>query len=103
MFLFTQLGPIWGIPVLIVLGIFLFAPNPILLSVVNNTKTDNKTFINGIYFTINFLLNSVMVMVMGFIADRLGLDMAYKLSVIGGIASIPFIWTMKKDGYSERA
>ena len=102
MFLFTQLDPIWGIPVLIVLGIFLFAPSPILLSVVNNTKTDNKTFVNGIYFTINFLLTSVMVMVMGFIADKLGLDTAYKLSVIGGVLAIPFIWTMKRDGYSER-
>jgi FSR family fosmidomycin resistance protein-like MFS transporter len=102
MFLFTQLDPIWGIPVLIVLGIFLFAPNPILLTVVNSTDTPNKTFINGIYFTINFFLNSLMVMVMGFIADRLGLDTAFKLSVIGGIVAIPFIWTMKKDGYSEK-
>jgi len=102
MLLFTQLDPVWGIPVLIVLGIFLFAPSPILLSVVNNTKTDNKTFVNGIYFTINFLLNSLMVMVMGFIADKLGLDTAYKLSVFGGIIAIPFIWTMKRDGYSER-
>lgn len=101
MALFTQLDPILGIPVLLVLGVFLFAPNPILLTVVNSTKGPNKTFVNGIYFTINFLLNSIMVMIMGFIADRIGLGMTLKISVIGGIAAIPFIWSMKKENYTE--
>jgi FSR family fosmidomycin resistance protein-like MFS transporter len=100
MYLFTLLDPVWGIPVLIILGVFLFAPNPILLTVVNSTQSANKTFINGIYFTINFFLNSVMVMIVGFLADKLGLETAYKLSVLGGILAIPFIWTMKKDGYT---
>jgi len=101
MALFTQLDPIYGIPVLLILGVFLFAPNPILLAVVNNTDGPNKTFINGIYFTINFLLNAVMIMIMGFIADRIGLAMTYKISVLGGIAAIPFIWSMKKGSYTE--
>lgn len=100
MFLFTQLDPLYGIPVLLVLGVFLFAPNPILLTVVNSIDSPNKTFINGIYFTINFLLNSVMVMIMGFIADRIGLNLTYQLSVFGGIAAIPFIWRMKKTSYT---
>lgn len=102
MFAFTQVNPLLGIPILILLGVFLFAPSPILLTVVNSTKGPNKTFVNGVYFTINFLLNSLMVMVMGFLADRLGLNMAYKLSVLGGLLAIPFIWNMKKEGYSEK-
>ena len=100
MFIFTQVNAFWGIPVLIVLGLFLFAPNPVLLTVVNEIETDHKTFINGTYFTINFLLNAVMVLIMGWIADRIGLDMAYKFSIIGGVLAIPFIWSMKKESYS---
>ena len=101
MLAFTQVNPLLGIPILIVLGIFLFAPNPILLTVVNSTDGPNKTFVNGIYFTINFLLNSLMVMIMGFLADKFGLELAYQLSVAGGVLAIPFIWRMKGEGYSE--
>ena len=101
MLLFTQVNAFWGIPVLILLGLFLYAPNPILLTVVNSTVTEHKTFINGVYFTINFLLNAIMVMVVGWIADRIGLETTYKLSVIGGFLAIPFIWSMKKSIYSE--
>ncbi len=96
----TQVNAYWGIPILLILGAFLFAPNPILLTVVNNTHTEHKTFINGLYFTVNFLLNAVMVMVIGWMADRIGLELSYQLSVIGGILAIPFIWTMRKDAYS---
>jgi len=99
MFAFTQVEGVWGIPLLIIIGIFLFAPNPVLLSVVNNTKTSHKTFINGLYFTINFLLNAIMVMFVGWLADRIGLDLTYKLSVIGGVLAIPFIWSMKSETY----
>ncbi len=101
MTLFTLLDPIYGIPVLLILGLFLFAPNPILLAVVNNTDGPNKTFVNGIYFTVNFLLNAVMIMIMGFIADRIGLPLTYKISVLGGVVAIPFIWSMKKGSYAE--
>lgn len=101
MALFTLLDPVYAIPVLLIMGLFLFAPNPILLAVVNNTEGPNKTFINGIYFTINFMLNAVMIMIMGFIADRIGLAMTYKISVLGGIVAIPFIWSMKQGSYTE--
>ena len=97
MLLFTQVNVFWGIPVLIVLGIALFAPSPVILSVVNNSKTKHLTFINGMYFTINFLLNAVMVMLMGWIADSIGLDMAYLISVVIGLAAIPFIWSLKEQ------
>jgi FSR family fosmidomycin resistance protein-like MFS transporter len=97
MLLFTQVNAFWGIPVLIVLGIVLFAPSPVILSVVNNSKTRHLTFINGLYFTINFLLNAVMVMIMGKIADAIGLKTAYMISVAIGIIAIPFIWSLKED------
>jgi len=101
MLIFTQVSVFWGIPVLILLGIFLFAPGPVLLSVVNSSKTANLTFLNGVYFTINFLLNAIMVMIMGWIADHIGLSNTYLLAVAIGILAIPFIWKMRKESYSE--
>ncbi len=97
MLLFTQVDAFWGIPVLIVLGVVLFAPSPVILSVVNNVKTKHLTFVNGLYFTINFLLNAIMVMIMGRIADSIGLDLTYLISVIIGMGAIPFIWSLKEQ------
>ena len=97
MLVFTQINIFWGIPVLIVLGIVLFAPSPVILSVVNNSKTKHLTFINGLYFTINFGLNAIMVMIMGKIADWIGLDTAYLISVAIGLIAIPFIWSLKEE------
>lgn len=96
MLLFTQVGAVWGIPVLIVLGLFLFAPSPVILSVVNNVNSRHLSFVNGVYFTINFLLNAIMVMVMGKIADLIGLHTAYLISVAIGFIAVPFIWTLKE-------
>ncbi len=96
MLLFTQVNSFWRIPVLIIMGFFLFAPSPVILSVVNDVKTKHLTFINGLYITINFLLNAVMVMIMGWIADRIGLNMAFLISVAIGMGAIPFIWSLKE-------
>ena len=101
MLLFTRIDPYFGIPVLIILGVVLFAPSPVILSLVNNSKTKHLTFINGLYFTINFLLNAIMVMVMGKIADAIGLDNAYLISVLIGFVAVPFIWSVKEE-YQEK-
>ena len=54
MLLFVEVNPVYGIPVLILMGIFLFSPGPILLSVVNSSGTPHITFLNGVYISINF-------------------------------------------------
>jgi len=101
MLLFTQVNVFWGLPVLVLIGLFLFAPGPVLLSVVNSSKTRHLTFLNGMYFTINFLLNALMVLIIGRVADYIGLHNTYLLSVGVGLLAVPFIWTMKKDNYGS--
>ncbi len=101
MLLFTRVNVFLGIPLLIILGVFLFAPGPVLLSVVNSSRTMNLPFLNGIYYTINFFLNAVMVMIIGWIADQIGLPNTYLLSVGVGLLAIPFIWRMKFESYGE--
>jgi FSR family fosmidomycin resistance protein-like MFS transporter len=101
MLVFTQVSVGWGIPLLILTGIFLFAPGPVLLSVVNSSRTEHLTFLNGVYITINFFLNALMVMIIGWIADLIGLKNTYLLSVGIAFLAIPFIWRMKKESYTD--
>jgi FSR family fosmidomycin resistance protein-like MFS transporter len=98
MWLFIILNGRFVIPVLIVTGFFLFASSPVLLALVHDIDSRRMSFINGVYMTLNFTLNSLMVLIVGFAADRIGLDLAYKISALAAAGSIPFVIFMKPTG-----
>jgi len=80
---------------LILLGFFLFAFTPVLLAIVNESKTEFPTFLNGIFMTINFLTSAIAIAIIGFSADWLSLQTTYFLSAIIGLAAIPFVLRIK--------
>jgi FSR family fosmidomycin resistance protein-like MFS transporter len=95
MYLFVALDGKFTIPVLIVTGFFLFASGPVLLALVHDIDSRRMSFINGIYMTINFVLGSLMVLAVGFAADRIGLDLTYRISAFVALGSVPFVLFMK--------
>ena len=91
MFWFTVNEVSWlNYPLLIVLGFLVFAPGPILLSLVQQTDSEHPEFINGVYMTINFISGSLAVLLVGFLSDLLTLHTTYILTAIFGIGAIPF-------------
>ncbi len=98
MWLFSALNGRFVIPVLAVTGFFLFASSPVLLALVHDIDSKRMSFINGVYMTLNFTLNSLMVLIVGFAADRMGLDLTYKISALAAAVSIPFVIFMKPVG-----
>ena len=91
MWIFISLNGSFMIPLLILMGFFLFASGPVLLALVQDTDSDHPSFVNGIYMTISFGVSSLMVLLIGFLGDRFGLIITYKICAIISIASIPFI------------
>jgi len=79
------------VPLLIVMGFFLFASGPVLLALVQDTDSDHPSFVNGIYMTISFGVSSLMVLLIGFLGDHYGLILTYRICAILSISSIPFI------------
>jgi len=77
-------------PLLSLLGIFMFANGPIMLSVIHELETDMPTFINSVYMTINFSISSIVVLAMGLFGDTLGLDTTYTIAAILAYVAIPF-------------
>ncbi len=102
MWLFLVLDRKFAIPVLIAAGFFLFASGPVLLALVNDIDSRRMSFINGIYMTLNFTLSSLMVLVVGFVADRIGLDLTFKISAIVALGSIPFAIFLKPVAHAGR-
>lgn len=97
MWLFVIAEGKFVIPVLILSGVFLFAIGPVLLALVHDIDSKRMSFINSIYMTLSFTLNAVMVLLVGFAADRIGLDLTYRISAFLAAGSIPFVLLLKSD------
>jgi len=81
-------------PLLSLLGIFMFANGPIMLSVIHEVKTKMPTFINSVYMTINFSISSIVVLAMGIFGDKIGLDITYTIAAVLAYLAIPFAMSL---------
>jgi len=97
MWLYTTLDKSFAVPLLILLGIFMFAATPVLLAVVNDIDSEHSAFLNGIFMTINFLFSALAVVIVGVMGDIIGLELAYSISPLFGLLAIPFIIRLKES------
>jgi FSR family fosmidomycin resistance protein-like MFS transporter len=95
MLLFMHVSGWLVIPVLIVSGFFLFAAGPVLLAVVQQNSRGNASFINGVYMTTNFVISSLMVLLVGACADSMGLEATFRLTAFIALGSIPFAFLLQ--------
>jgi len=77
-------------PLLALLGIFMFANGPIMLSVIHELDTKMPTFINSVYMSINFSISSIVVLAMGMFGDTLGLTLTYNIAAVLAFVAVPF-------------
>ena len=102
MWIFISSNGSFMIPLLIVIGFFLFASGPVLLALVQDTDSEHPSFVNGIYMTISFGVSSLMVLLIGFSGDSFGLIITYKISAVISVASIPFILMINNKNYLRK-
>jgi len=84
-------------PLLALLGIFMFANGPIMLSVIHELDTKMPTFINSVYMSINFSISSIVVLFMGAFGDMIGLDATYEIAAIMAFIAVAFAFNMKES------
>ena len=85
------------LPVLVIHGLFLFAPGPLFLTLVQETGTDRPAFVNSVYMTISFSISSIMVLVAGFAGDWAGLENTYKFFTWFAFLAIPCAMLLEND------
>ena len=88
-FLFSS-TPYTMFPLLALLGIFMFANGPIMLSIIHELDTEMPTFINSVYMSINFSVSSLMVLAMGIFGDAIGLETTYTIASFLAYIAIGF-------------
>ena len=76
---------------LLICGFMLLSTTPVMLALIQEHATDSPATANGIFMMTAFLARSSVVILIGLIGDRTGLETAYYVSVFAGLAGIPFI------------
>lgn len=95
LFVFISTSGVFSFIVLLILGFFLFAFTPVLLAIVNESKSEFPTFLNGVFMTINFLTGAFTVSLIGISADFFSLESTYNIAAFIGLATIPFVIKLK--------
>ncbi len=96
MWAFITANKMLMIPLLIIMGFLLFASGPVILALVQETDTERPAFINSIYMTINFGISSLMVLIVGILGDKIGLELTYQICAVLAFVSTPFIFILPK-------
>ncbi|NQT76385.1 MAG: MFS transporter [Bacteroidetes bacterium] len=95
MLLFVHLSSAWSIPILILMGLSLFGSTPIILAMIQNKANDRPAFFNSIFMLISFFISAVLVVGIGAVADRIGLQLTYEICGWLAFGSVPFVLALK--------
>ena len=79
---------------LVVLGFTLLSTTPVMLALVQEHAGKSPATTNGFFMMISFLARSAVVVVVGLVADMIGLRATYGISAGLGLTAIPFIWKL---------
>lgn len=97
MFLFLQVhGPL-QVPLLLLLGFFAISITPVIMAIVQENFPENRSFANGIYMAINFVLSSTAILLVGKIADLSSLRLTFYISAGIILFGLPFIRLIPKS------
>ena len=89
--LFTMLDGWPRLLVLLFIGFTLLSTTPVMLAMIQEHAKDNPSTANGLFMMISFMSRSAVVVVVGFIADFIGLKSTYVISALMGLVAIPFV------------
>jgi MFS transporter, FSR family, fosmidomycin resistance protein len=93
MMIFILFRDAMAYPILAVIGFFLVGHQSVILATIHDTDTSHLPFLNGIYMTTNLFLNAFMIMLVGWLADHIGLIKTFWIS--SGIAIFSVFFAMR--------
>jgi FSR family fosmidomycin resistance protein-like MFS transporter len=88
------------VPVLFVLGFMANSSSPVLLAMVQESARDHPATANGIYMALEFVGGAIITVIVGVIADAIGLRMAFALSAVVAICAVPFVFLLPRPKHS---
>ncbi len=77
-------------------GMSSFVANPAFLTMVQTQFKSNRSLANGVYMASSFILRSVVVVIVGALADRFGMRPVFVGSALGALLAVPLIFLLPK-------
>ena len=82
---------------LIFCGFTLLSTTPVMLALVQEHAGASPSAANGLFMMISFLARSAIVVVVGMVADSIGLKTAYIIFALVGFIGLPFVFRLPND------
>jgi FSR family fosmidomycin resistance protein-like MFS transporter len=79
------------IPTLLAVGLTTLSTNPVMMALVQEYSRDHPATGNGIYMALTFAGRSLIIVLVGAMADRWGLRATFRWCALIGFASVPFV------------
>jgi MFS transporter, FSR family, fosmidomycin resistance protein len=93
--------------ILLITGFSLLSTTPVMLAMVQEYSKDGSSAANGVFMMVSFLARSAVVVLVGFVADLLGLKTTFTICGVIGLAGIPLVFCIKslktKEEQHEKA
>jgi MFS transporter, FSR family, fosmidomycin resistance protein len=70
-------------------GLTVFVSNPAFLAIIQTRFQNNRSLVNGVYMSSSFILRSVVVVIVGLLADRFGLRTVFTWSAAASLLAVP--------------
>jgi MFS transporter, FSR family, fosmidomycin resistance protein len=99
--LFTCTSGLLQLIILLLTGFSLLSTTPVMLAMIQEFSVDGSSAANGVFMMISFLARSAVVVLVGFIADLLGLEQTFILCGFIGMTAIPFVLAIESVKKTE--
>lgn len=85
------------VPVLLLYGFVSIAPGPVFLALIQDHFPENRAVSNGLYISINFLLRSLAMVLVGMAGDAFGLQAAFMGSALISLLGLVGIFMLPSE------
>jgi len=89
------------IPILLGLGVTTLATGPVLMAVMMENAGEHKTTANGLYMAISFAMRSLILLLIGALADTYGMRTAFSVCAGMALLGLPFLVFLPKSEKSR--
>jgi FSR family fosmidomycin resistance protein-like MFS transporter len=87
---------------LLAVGFTALSTSPVMMALVNEHSRDHPSTANGLYFALNFVSKSLIIILVGALGDRFGLHVTFQACAVLGFAGLPFVLLLPRTSGAAR-
>lgn len=95
--IFLYAPPVWQMPVLAGAGLLAFSANPAFLAIMQRHFPEARSLANGVYMAAGFVVRSLVVFLVGALADQFGMRPVFIWSAWVAFLALPFVLLLPKQ------